>query len=247
MNQQPVVVENHHQKEQVAGSVFFVLVVLIISSALYFTVSWMWDDQRLPLSKIVLQGDLTYVTAGQVQQAFAHLDHIGTFMSQDINVLQKSVEAIPWVAHAAIRKQWPDTIKVFITEHHPAAIWNGNALINDNGLVFDGDISLLKQETVKLYGPVASAPEVLATYRRIKPQFDSLGLTISSLALNERRAWQIKLGNGIRLELGKESLDERVGRFAFLYRHLGDDTKRVSYIDLRYDTGAAVGWIPEDK
>ena len=37
-------------------------------------------------------------------------------------MLQHSVEAIPWVAHA-IRKQWPDTVKVFLTEHRPVAIW----------------------------------------------------------------------------------------------------------------------------
>lgn len=110
----------------------------------------MWDDQRLPLSKIVLQGDLTYVTAGDVQHAFGELEHIGTFMSQDIGVLQDSLEALPWVSVVSIRKQWPDTIKVFLTEYHAAAIWNGNMLLNDDGQVFNGDIGLLKGDRVAL-------------------------------------------------------------------------------------------------
>ncbi|PNG63211.1 cell division protein FtsQ [Vibrio vulnificus] len=235
------------QKHQIIGAAFFVLVVALIGSILYSTLSWMWDDQRLPLSKIILQGDLQYVTADDVQHAFGSITHIGTFMSQDVSVLQESVEALPWVAHASIRKQWPDTVKVFITEHRAAAIWNGNALLNQDGMVFDGDVVQLNEERVKLYGPVATGVEVLKKYREMNPEFSKLGLSISSLVLNDRRAWQIILDNGIRLELGKESLDERVARFFSLYRQLGSKADKVSYVDLRYDTGAAVGWFPEQE
>lgn len=234
-------------KQHAVGGSFFLLVVLLIGFLLYSTISWMWDEQRLPLSKIVLQGNLQYVSTLDVQRAFARLDHIGTFMSQDIDVLQTSVQSIPWVSHASIRKQWPDTIKVFLTEHQVQAIWNGNALLDDDGIVFDGDIGLVKEEHVKLYGPDGSAPEVLKVWRQYNSQFQAIGRNISSLLLNERRAWQIILDNGIRLELGKESLDERIARFFLLYKQLGNEVDKVSYIDLRYDTGAAVGWISEQE
>lgn len=231
----------------IIGALFLAVVVTLIGSILYSTLSWMWDDQRLPLSKMILQGDLRYVTQEDVQRALARIDHIGTFMSQDVDVLQQSVEALPWVAHAAVRKQWPDTVKVYLTEHRAEAIWNGNALLNEHGMVFDGDIAQLTEDKVKLYGPVASGPEVLNVYREISPEFAKLDLSISSLVLNDRRAWQIILDNGIRLELGKESLAERVARFFSLYRQLGSKAKKVSYVDLRYDTGAAVGWFPEQE
>ncbi len=234
-------------KQHAVGGSFFLVVVLLIGFLLYSTISWMWDEQRLPLSKIVLQGNLQYVSTLDVQRVFARLDHIGTFMSQDIDVLQTSVQSIPWVSHASIRKQWPDTIKVFLTEHQVQAIWNGNALLDDDGIVFDGDIGLVKEEHVKLYGPDGSAPEVLKVWRQYNSQFQAIGRNISSLLLNERRAWQIILDNGIRLELGKESLDERIARFFLLYKQLGNEVDKVSYIDLRYDTGAAVGWISEQE
>lgn len=234
-------------KQHAVGGSFFLVVVLLIGFLLYSTISWMWDEQRLPLSKIVLQGNLQYVSTLDVQRAFARLDHIGTFMSQDIDVLQTSVQSIPWVSHASIRKQWPDTIKVFLTEHQVQAIWNGNALLDDDGIVFDGDIGLVKEEHVKLYGPDGSAPGVLKVWRQYNSQFQAIGRNISSLLLNERRAWQIILDNGIRLELGKESLDERIARFFLLYKQLGNEVDKVSYIDLRYDTGAAVGWISEQE
>ncbi|WP_162047084.1 cell division protein FtsQ/DivIB [Vibrio taketomensis] len=234
-------------KKHLVGGAFFLAVVISIGSLISSTVSWMWDDQRLPLSKLVLQGELEYVSALDVQRAFATLDHVGTFMSQDVDVLQQAIEQIPWVSHVSIRKQWPDTIKVFLTEHHAQAIWNGDALLDEAGQIFNGDISKLHGDRVKLYGPEGSSNEVLQTWQRISKQFEPLGLTITSLVLNERRAWQIILDNGIRLELGKESLDERINRFISLYHSLGSDAQRVSYIDLRYDTGAAVGWFPEQE
>lgn len=234
-------------KQHTVGGCFFLIVLLLIGALLYSTISWMWDEHRLPLSKLVLQGDLHYVSTFDVQRAFAQLEHIGTFMSQDIDVLQSRVQEIPWVAHASIRKQWPDTIKVFLTEHQVAAIWNGNTLLDNKGIIFNGDIGTVNQEYVKLYGPDDSAPEVLTTWRNYNAKFQQVGLNISSLVLNERRAWQIILDNGIRLELGKESLNERIARFFLLYKQLGRDTERVSYIDLRYDTGAAVGWFTEQE
>lgn len=234
-------------KQHVASGCFFLMVLLSIGFLLHSTVSWMWDDQRLPLSQLVLEGDLQYISSREVQQAFAELEHIGTFMSQDIDVLQGQVQSLPWVAHASIRKQWPDTVKVFLTEHQVAAIWNGNALLNDKGQVFHASAAMVDDELVKLYGPEGSGSKVLGVWRQFNPQFQVLGLNISSLVFNDRRAWQIILDNGIRLELGKESLEERITRFLLLYQQLGDDAERVSYIDLRYDIGAAVGWFADQE
>ena len=57
-----------------------------------------------------------------------------------------------------------------------------------------------------------------------------------------RHAWILVLNNGIRLELGKEALVERVKRFLLLYPKLKHKQQQIVYFDLRYDTGVAVGW-----
>jgi cell division protein FtsQ len=234
-------------KRQVPGAIFFIGVIVLLVTLFYSTISWMWDEQRLPLSKVIIQGDLQYIEPNDVQRALGQLPHIGTFMSQDVLVLQNTVEQLPWVEHASIRKQWPDTVKIFLTEHHVEAIWNGNELLDENGVVFDGDLGRLKHDYVKLYGPEGTGLELIDAWKKYTPKFKELELTISSLVLNERRAWQVILDNGIRLELGKESLDERINRFISLYRKIGAKVEKVSYIDLRYDTGAAVGWFSDQE
>ncbi|MDG3089055.1 cell division protein FtsQ/DivIB [Vibrio hannami] len=233
-------------KQHAVGGAFLLLVVLSIGTLLYSTISWMLDEQRLPLSKLILQGELEYVAPEDVQNALASVDHLGTFMSQDVNTLQDAITELPWVAQASIRKQWPDVIKVYLVEHKASAIWNGNALLNEGGDVFEADVGQLREDRVKLYGPAASEHKVLDTWREVTPLFASLGLSVTSVVLNDRRAWQMILDNGIRLELGKESLEERLNRFASLYKKLGNKAAQVSYIDLRYDTGAAVGWFQEE-
>ncbi|WP_261816650.1 cell division protein FtsQ/DivIB [Vibrio gallicus] len=229
---------------------FFIAVVVAIAVGISATVTWMRDGGRLPLSQFVLQGDLEYVHNSDVQHALSNIMPLGTFMTQDVDQLQQAVESLPWVENASVRKQWPNTVKVFVVEHTPIAIWNGNALLDDHAVVFDADAGGLHQkdqDIVRLYGPKNSSQQVLDTWHKITPKFNALGLEITSVVLNDRRAWQLILDNGIRLELGKEALDERVERFIELYQHLDEKAQQISYIDLRYDTGAAIGWLSDQK
>ncbi len=113
----------------------------------------MLDEQRLPLSKVVIQGELAYTSDQDVQRALGKVEHIGTFMSQDVDELQQALIQLPWVFQASIRKQWPDIIKVYLVEHKASAIWNGTTLLNDTGDIFNGDVAQLTEEKVKLYGP----------------------------------------------------------------------------------------------
>ncbi len=233
-------------KQHFWGGAFLLLVIITIVSLIYSTVSWMTDEQRLPLSQLIVKGDLHHVSPQQVQVELASLEPLGTFMTQDVNELQQVLQNLPWVAQVSIRKQWPNLVKVYIVEHQASAIWNGNLLLNAQGEIFAGDPAETDDDIVKLYGPDSESAQVLSVWQQSSQLIKPLGRKITSLVLNDRRAWQLILDNGIRLELGKDSRQERLERFIKLYHYLGDKAEQVSYIDLRYDTGASVGWISDD-
>ena len=44
------------------------------------------------------------------------------------------------------------------------------------------------------------------------------------------------------LKLGRQEYINRLQRYIDVYPLLAEDQKSVSYVDLRYDTGLAVGW-----
>ena len=232
-------------KHQLSGMIFFSSVLSLTIAIFYFALTWMLDEKRLPLSNLALEGDFQHVSEEEVQKIFFGIENLGTFMSQDIDIIQESIEDIPWAAKASVRKQWPDTIKVFLIEHQVSAIWNGNELLNEHGDVFGADIASSKKAVVKLYGPKGTSKAVLIAWQEMSPRFKIINLDITSLLLNERNAWQVILSNNIRLELGKESLDERINRFIALYQKLENQIENVSYMDLRYDTGVAIGWLSD--
>lgn len=73
-------------------------------------------------------------------------------------------------------------------------------------------------------------------------------MDIAELSLSERFAWQVQLKNGIELNLGRQEFIDRLQRFIDVYPLLTQQEKAVKYVDLRYDTGVAVGWkAPQDN
>ncbi|MGF1762308.1 cell division protein FtsQ/DivIB [Aliivibrio kagoshimensis] len=229
-------------KRHLPGAVFLLLVISLIVWLLSATLGWMVDEQRLPLSKLIIQGDLYHVDDSDVRYALQSVDTIGTFMTQDVDQLQNALLALPWISHVSVRKQWPDTIKVFAVEHQAAAIWNNEQLLNADGDIFNGKVSELQEKKVSLYGPEASSHEVLNVFNETEQRLKSLSVSLKSVVLSERRAWQMELSNGIRIELGRDARNERIARFIALYQRIMSSSKPIEYIDLRYDTGAAVGW-----
>lgn len=230
------------------GLAFFLFVIGFIAWLFSAAIDWMTDANRLPLSQLVIQGELDYLSTDDVRQGILQLEHLGSFMTQDVDQIQVALEALPWVAQASVRKQWPDSIKVFLVEHQPAAIWNRQYLVNTEGAVFRAPAGQVAElGLAELAGPDGSSHELLAALNEMQPRLQRAGFEIVTLALNERRAWRAWLSNGIRLELGREARMERLERFIGLYPELEQQGKAIEYVDLRYDTGAAVGWkvVPE--
>ncbi|MDO6706447.1 cell division protein FtsQ/DivIB [Photobacterium sp. 1_MG-2023] len=225
------------------GLSFLVCVIAGIIWLLTAVIHWMTDANRLPLSQLVIQGELHHLTTDQVRQGILEMGSLGSFMLQDVDDLQQALESLPWVNRASVRKQWPDTVKVYLVEHEPAAIWNDEFLVNQQGKVFLAPArDVAGEPMVTLEGPDGSSAEMLQTWREMQPELQRGGFEIVRLSLNERRSWRIWLSNGIRLELGREARLERIQRFLWLYPELEQQGKAIDYVDLRYDTGVAVGW-----
>ena len=229
-------------RKHLPGALFLSLVVMISLWLVISTISWMTDEDRLPLSHMIIQGQLKHITADDIREAIDSMDSIGTFMTQDVNKLQDALLSLPWIAQVSVRKQWPETIKVFVVENQAEATWNNRVIVNPDGVVFNAPMSDLLEPKPALFGPETSSKEVLSFWHQLQKQFAPLNITVHSVALTDRLSWQVVLDNGIRLELGRDAREERVDRFVALYKQLESKKNSIDYIDLRYDTGAAVGW-----
>ena len=44
----------------------------------------------------------------------------------DVNEVQSYVLNLTWVYSVAVRKQWPNELKIYVVDQNPVALWNGN-------------------------------------------------------------------------------------------------------------------------
>ncbi len=69
------------------------------------------------------------------------------------------------------------------------------------------------------------------------------GLRLTGVRLDARGAWELKLGDGVAVRLGRQSVDERLERFITLASAtVAKRIAEISYIDMRYTNGFSVGW-----
>ncbi|HAX26425.1 MAG TPA: cell division protein FtsQ, partial [Alteromonas macleodii] len=156
------------------------------------------------------------------------------------NEVFELVEAQPWVYRASVRKKWPNTLKIYLVEQQPVAQWNEDLLLNPYGDTFNDEG--VKLDLPRLYGPGGSEKTALEGYNAMHALIATTDMTLDELSLSERFAWQVQLKNGIKLNLGRQEFIDRLQRFIDVYPLLAQQEKAVKYVDLRYDTGVAVGW-----
>ena len=197
-------------------------------------------DQRVRV--VAVEGPFQRVSAVQVEKAVsAAID--GGFLSLDLERVRRAVEAIPWVDHAAVRRQWPAGLEVIVEEQVAAARWGDSGLLNVRGELFMTDARHVPPELPRLDGPPGSEALVANRYLAISGRLVEAGLRLSAVRLDARGAWELDLADGVTVRLGRRQVDERLERFLEAAVPLVTERATdISYVDLRYTNGFAVGW-----
>ncbi|MCU4674210.1 cell division protein FtsQ/DivIB [Catenovulum sp. 2E275] len=225
------------------GFVFFIAVIGCCVHLMLSANDWLKDKNQLPIQYLVVEGDLTQVNHQMVLTALKPQMQ-SSFVGLDVNAAQASVENLDWVYWAAIRKEWPNTIKVNLVEQKAKAKWNDDFLLNHLGEVFKADASLLANALPNLHGPDDEASSVLKHYEDFSALLALHDMKAVKLTITDRHSVQITLDNGIELKLGRENWLARIKRFLEFYPRLAKQ-HQIQYVDLRYDTGFAVGELKQ--
>jgi len=199
---------------------------------------WLTVPNNVPLERVRIDGDLRNTGQEQLRRTLAE-ELRGSFFSLDLEAVRRSVESLPWITRASVRRVWPGTLVVHIEEREALAHWGEDAVVSPGGEVFQPQPESVPKGLAKLSGPRQSAPEVVERYGWMRGLLNQRGLDIAQLRLSGRHAWSVQLNSGLWLHLGNRDLEQRMERF-LTNLHQIEEQEGVELVDLRYSNGFAV-------
>lgn len=215
-----------------------VLVVLVIAVVSLVILDWLLRSDTYKADQLQFEGTFTHVTESQLEKIVLPAVH-GNYLTLDLNHIRTSVEALPWVKKAWVRRSWPNGIHIRFVEEQPVAFWEDNASLGEDGEVIPAVESSPATSLPHLSGPEGTSKTVLATYERFEAIVETMGERISRLQLSSRRTWRITLISGVDIVVDQDQSDMKLKRLASVYRWLDGRPKRL---DLRYTNGFAADW-----
>ncbi|MDP5237941.1 cell division protein FtsQ/DivIB [Uliginosibacterium sp. 31-16] len=231
--------------------------VLILLASVMFGIVAFKVVVKMPLfalREVVVISPLGHVTHAQLRYVAASSLR-GNFFTVDLDRARKAFENLPWVRNAQLRRLWPGSIEVVLEEHVAVAYWRSvdsgdTRLVNSFGELFDAAAN----DSMPVFsGPSDSSAQILAEMRQLNEVLQPMQRKIVALSLSGRHAWQLKLDDGMVIELGKDlskdqddrkvkaTPEERLARFVALWPQTREKLGRpVLVADLRYQSGFAL-------
>lgn len=195
-----------------------------------------------PITAITIDGPFERVSALQIEEAISdELDQ--GFLTADLDTIRDKVAALSWIDAANVVRRWPGQLEISVTEQEPAACWGERGLLNTRGELFVTDARHVPAELPRLAGPDGRASDVAKRYLKIREKLIPLGLDVRRLELDPRGAWQMTLGNGIDIRLGRRDVAERTDLFLNVVANIITRRSReIEFVDMRYSNGFSIGW-----
>ena len=221
-----------------ASLLSFVALTLLAADHLYRP-----DTFKVDQLKIV--GQFRYLSPSDVEAAVIDKAS-GNFFSLDLASIKADAQKLDWVESVDVRREWPDTLVVTVTEHKPAMRWGSDKWVSTVGAVIDLPQSIKAKNVIKLNGNESQAKRILLQATRWKNELKEDGIDLKGVSLSESEAWTLKLYfHGYDAEfdllLGHEDVEERLERFELLFnRRFKYSDRALKRVDARYPDGLAV-------
>ncbi len=195
-----------------------------------------------PIKYVRIGGQFKHLGKAKIELILRPVVNSG-FFTADLQAMQLVVTSLPWVEAAEVKRVWPDTIEIRVTEQQAVARWGQQALLNKKGEVFAPvDINSLENLPV-INGSSNQAYKLFGTMNKIKRALNENDMALAEFKVTERQSWRMTLANGINLQLGRQQPMQKFRRFLKLLVVLGDDKlDLIEAVDMRYPNGISIMW-----
>ncbi len=230
------------------GGVMFVYIGLLLKDIEVPTI--------LSIEKVEVTGALKFLDKEKIESIVKNNIN-GGYFTVSLNNMRESLLRLPWIKDVSLRRRWPSSLDVIITEKTPVAYWNSDGYISKSGEVFKPEKIDKNLNLPELNGPDGYHGSVWKFMNKLYAEMALLDVEIVRLNLDERRSWRLVVSEGrhseavhlIDVKLGRFETEKRLQRFIRILPSLVVENsfsvnaltnKNIKVIDMRYPNGFAV-------
>lgn len=231
-------VEPATEKNYVKGALFLLFILALV----VLLVRVIINPGTFPIRTVRIEGEFRHLSPEILKAAVTDVVR-GGFFDVNVETIQKTLMENPWVNGVAVRRVWPDGLKVQVTERVAVARWKDQGLISREAVFFSPAADSWPGHMPVFSGPDNTYRLLLARYGLINTVLRNTGLNITALDLNERGAFDFTLSNGITVIVGRNEIENRINRFKeYVWPALKEDSGNIISVDMRYTNGFVVSW-----
>lgn len=196
----------------------------------------------VPIKTVQVNSNLANVDKLEIKEIVAKFYTQG-FFTVKLNDFEEELENIEWVYQANIKRKWPSTLVINMIEQQPTFRWAEQSLLNKNFDPFFVNENKNFTHLPKLKGSIGRQQYLSNLYNKYNKYFARHGLSIASIEEDARYDKLIHLDNGIRINIGKERVEQKIERCLLSFEEFSvDEIAAIASIDLRHSNGFAVRW-----
>ena len=205
---------------------------------------------RFTIERMDIHGSSAQVDAQTVERT-AWLALIGNYFTAELEEIENALVHLPGVYQAAVRRHWPDTLEISITEAGAIALWyatDGSTLESRDYVNLPPDSNITLQPVLR--SPTADRHTVIDAFLDLVSSLALLDLEVKKLSIDEAGDWVVVLQSAslqipVELEIvvGRGNPVRKVDQFVAVFDSvLQDRLPDIERVDMRYDSGFAVQW-----
>jgi cell division protein FtsQ len=140
----------------------------------------------------------------------------------------------PWIADATVQKLYPDRLQIAITERAAFALWQKDGrigVIADDGTVLEPYFSQRFASLPLFVGAGASARA--KDFEALIERYPDIRDQMRAAVLVSERRWNLRLKNGIDVELPEDGVAQALDRLVALDRDKKLLSRDITLVDLR--------------
>ena len=234
-----------------------ILAFLVLWSLLAGFRSYLFRAPKFAIGIKEIQG-LRHLSEGQVLLKLKEIEEQDrSLFALDLDALRKSVELLPWVKAATVRRVWPDRLMIQVTERVPIAfvrIDDSTQMVDEEGVLLESKGEGLPNfDFPVLMGLEAGFEnELLARnrkrielYRRLIRELDDNGAglshDLSEVHLQDAGSVSIVLNDDtVLVHIGADHFQERFRRYLAMSREIKQKYRLLESVDLRFENQVVV-------